>query len=305
MMKERFYSFFSKRILVMSFLWTLTIISLLLWWIYNFQKVQQGELIIDEKFVTMIRWEGITFIFFLIVLQYFFFFFVVRDMRRQTSLSNFFSSLTHELRTPLANIKLQTEVLKEYTLDSDQKELVAKTTPLTNRLELAVFRMEQELDNVLYLARLYRDSNFKKEKRELYSDLIKIKDESESVSLKIVGIKDQHYWVQSNQILLKVILRNLISNTIKHSGVKSPQGVINISHQDGKVHLRYSDNGKPFNDDLQKITQLFYSKGHKKGSGIGLYLVSELCEKLDVAFSIEETPSLEFLFIFHPWEEIQ
>lgn len=95
----------------------------------------------------------------------------------------------------------------------------------------------------------------------------------------------------SDPDLLQVILRNLITNAIKHNAY---QGIITIEtymDQDLLV-LAVKDEGRGFAPE--QLQQLFHSKKGtqiaQQGSGLGLTLVQELCQQLDINVKAQNLP---------------
>ena len=75
------------------------------------------------------------------------------DIRKTKSLQTFFSSLTHELKTPLASIRLQSEVLAE-KIESNNPD--AKELAFAERLIEDTQNLEVQMDKIIQLSKMQR-----------------------------------------------------------------------------------------------------------------------------------------------------
>ena len=78
---------------------------------------------------------------------------------------------------------------------------------------------------------------------------------------------------------LRMILRNLVENSVRHGAVERVQVRIIGRERDGHVVLEYSDNGAG-TKDAAALGQLFNRGPQSSGAGVGLYLVSRLMERM-------------------------
>ncbi len=100
----------------------------------------------------------------------------------------------------------------------------------------------------------------------------------------LVNEVDKIITVNADKDMLNLVLRNLISNSIKFS---NKQGIIKITSEqnDGVVKVKVSDNGIGIPDnDLEKILRIdirYTTEGtaEEKGTGLGLILCKEIIEK--------------------------
>lgn len=81
-----------------------------------------------------------------------------------------------------------------------------------------------------------------------------------------------------------IIVNNLVSNAIKYHDLTKPNQFIRIElkRKEGKINLEISDNGigiKP--EHKEKVFEMFFvTQSKTKGSGLGLYIVSDVLEKI-------------------------
>ena len=185
---------------------------------------------------------------------------------------NFFTNITHEIRTPLTLIKMPLDKLiaaKEYTpaAEKDMLTIQANTDrllSLTNQL-LDLRKMEKnEIQPVFLkedLSAIVRKSCHYFEQMAREQNIVLTED-----------IPDGPFDVMCVRDSVEKIVSNLLSNAVKYC-----QGKIGLSlrrSEDGKTAiLRVSSNGAMIPArDAEKIFEIFYQVGDRKGKGTGLGL---------------------------------
>ncbi|MDH5581300.1 MAG: HAMP domain-containing histidine kinase, partial [Bdellovibrionales bacterium] len=233
------------------------------WWLYLLSES-------GKALNKMILWEGATFFILLSLSLAGFIILYIRDTKKNKTMAAFFSSLTHELKTPLASIRLQTEVLAEQL--ENLKEGKAKV--ISERLIEDTQKLEIQMDKVLQLSRMELGGNLSPTSIDLKSFIHKMfKRWSRDLDYTIDS-KVESSMVMADEMALELIFKNLIENTNRHTTSKAVKITI---HQNSpcSIELIYNDYGL-FSGDPQKIATLFYKHNSTKGSGIGLYLVKKL-----------------------------
>jgi signal transduction histidine kinase len=101
---------------------------------------------------------------------------------------------------------------------------------------------------------------------------------------KFVFSVEQREHFRSDEMLLKVILNNLLSNAFKYQKEDAPDKYVSLSVEvfDGKAHLLIKDNGIGMNTfGTTNIFDAFYRNPSKEsGSGLGLFNAKDAIEKL-------------------------
>lgn len=299
----------SRLFLGLTFLYTLLICALGSWWLYLI--IQYGgkleTLLGNEdkgKVISMVKWEGLTFFALLLLLTASLLFLYLKDLKKTKSLQAFFASMTHELKTPLASVKLQGEVISD-SIERIDYQLLAKDRSyqdklknnhlkLSQRLVEDANKLETTMDKILQLSRLEGGGNLHLGKVELD----KVFEEVISGYGKSIEVHAD--WQHSKEILadefaVTLILKNFIENTLHHSESKK----IWIETQDTLegVKFIYEDKGH-FKGDPQKLGTLFYKHNSKKGSGIGLYLTKVLMNKMQGKWSFQIGEGMRFILDF-------
>lgn len=203
--------------------------------------------------------------------------------KKQNKHLNFINQWVHQMKTPLSVIKLILQENEDKTCINEIKEETEK--------------LERGLNLALYNARLDTfepDFNI--------TDL-KLKDLINEVinSLKRYFIKNKIYpklninenlIIKSDGKWIKFILEQLIINSVKYSLNKGNYVIVNAYIDNESMILEVVDEGIGIpKQDLKRIIEPFYTgeNGRKFGesTGMGLYLVNEVCKKLNHDIHIE------------------
>jgi len=247
--------------------------------------VKLPELGIKPNLVRMLKWETTTFIILIFLLSLSFLVVYLKDQKKTKALQDFFASLTHELKTPLASIRLQSEVITDLVESVEHNQL----TKLTSRLIEDTTNLEVQMDKILQLSRLERGGTLNPVPVELHGLIKRVqKDLSYDQQISIESSFDGE--VLADEFALELIIKNLFENTKNHSKSNQIKILIKPSVNPDFIDLTYNDGGV-FKGDVTKLGQLFYKFNSKKGSGIGLYLIKKFMQLMQgkVEFHINST----------------
>ena len=198
---------------------------------------------------------------------------------------DFFTNVSHDLRTPLSLVAGPLEHVLEGPLQDDQKQtlmLARRNVDILRRLvnNILDFRKIESGNMPLTLYRFDLPSAVK----EWMSGFDGI---SRTIRYDGTGSLE----VEADMRLLECILFNLLGNSIKHT---SPEGEITVSvQQEGAdAILSVKDNGEGIpREKLPYIFDRFYQAGkHTSGTGIGLALVKGIAELHGGSVSVESAP---------------
>ncbi|MCB1142680.1 MAG: HAMP domain-containing histidine kinase [Leptospiraceae bacterium] len=192
----------------------------------------------------------------------------VRDIKRNQVIKDFFATVTHEMKTPLASLRLQAESLEEEITQAEHKKLIKRLIEDAGRLEL-------QMDKALYLASISREESLYMERLKPEDILFPFQNYYENLSVKVESTD----FILCDRRALESIIKNLIENSYHHG--EATEIEIRIQSHDQKVNLDLIDNGKGFDGDRSKIGKLFYRHNSRSGSGIGLFLSKNLLKKMD------------------------
>lgn len=239
----------------------------------------------------MMRWEGSFFFLFLILLGVSLFMMYLRDMKKTNAMQVFFASLSHELKTPLASMRLQAEVIKD--LVEDESHSHDQLSDLTKRLIQDTHKLESELEKSLQLSRVEQDGTLSLVPINIERYLKHTIARYVSIFEVDIHIAEDAKEIMADELALKVIIRNLFENTLRHQpDAKKIQ--LSAKREGNQVILSYDDLGQAFQGSANHLGTLFYKFNSTKGSGIGLYLIKNLMRKMDGSLVIHHQNRLRF-----------
>lgn len=284
-----------KWLLSLTILWVFTILCIGSWWLFLVIKLSTHLKVANVNtgvdYMRMAKWEGGFFIVLLITISFSLIYLYLQELKLTSNLKAFYASLTHELKTPLASMRLQAEVINDLV---EQKQ-TADLTSFSMRLIEDSKRLELEMDKILHLSRVEQGGVLTLQNIHVERFLTNlIQKHYPSVKIELINFSDDLV-IQADEFCLSLIFRNLVDNSLKH--VKN-LGTIQIGVEEKlqKPFLYYQDGGQ-FTGNINKIGTLFYKHNSPKGSGIGLYLISKLMKQMSGNLNIAHSPlrfELEF-----------
>ena len=258
--------------IVLILLWTALTLSMSAWWmilILNLvEKLPKESGVLSLK--NMIIWEGLAWVALLLFGGIALMFYVVKEQKQSQKLRSFFASFTHDLKTSLTSLRLQAESLKED---------LGTTSPLLPRLVADTVRIELQLENSLFLAH-GKPQNLYCEPLKLSHLLANIEHNWPQVHIHLG--KDMQIYGDARAI--SSILRNIIHNSVVHGQANQ---IFVESSEPHKLSLK--DNGKGFSGDMSRLAQMFYRHTSSSGSGVGLYIASQLMASMKGKMSFPST----------------
>jgi two-component system phosphate regulon sensor histidine kinase PhoR len=224
---------------------------------------------------------------------------VRKSIKNETELgrqkNNFVSSISHELKTPIAATKLQLQTLLKHDLERNKQiEFLESALKETNRLQKLV-------ENILFVNQL-ENTLLHAQKQvfnlsELIEDIVQryFLDYYQNKKINLHITKNLSY--NGDKEMISSIIINLIENAIKYSFDKITVD-IELIENNNKIELTVKDNGSGIEDsDKIKIFQKFYRTGNEntrktKGTGLGLYIVKSICDLHQINISVKNnTPN--------------
>jgi len=196
------------------------------------------------------------------------------DLSQQQS--NFLLSVTHELKTPIASNRLYLQtILKRANLPNEKREELLKSALGENK------RLQEMIENILTATQLdnrvlqlnVSDENI----AEFAEDLVQ-KWSKQRCDISVVNKVRET--VKVDKILIEIMIVNLLENALKYAKGNG----INLSFSliDRSLQILVCDQGPGISkEDQKQIFKKFYRAGNEetrteKGTGLGLYIVSEL-----------------------------
>jgi two-component system, OmpR family, phosphate regulon sensor histidine kinase PhoR len=238
----------------------------------------------------MIAGEGLVFI----LLLTFAFMQVRITFNKERQLSeqqkNFLLSVTHELKSPLASVKLIIETLLKRELEKEkQKTLLSNALGDTDRLNKLVenILLAAKIENSAFL--LYKENiNLSEYLEEEIKQILYLDTPAQKVVMHI----QPNVFFPIDKTIFSSIFLNLLENAWKYSPANSPVKIV-LKEQGNGLVLNVCDEGIGIPEaEKQKIFKKFYRIGSEEirntsGTGLGLYIVKYLVEKHNGTILVE------------------
>lgn len=214
------------------------------------------------------------------------------------------SNIAHELRTPVTSIRGYLEtIIEKPSLDKETHDL------FLNKSYKQVLRLSELISDISLITKMEEAPNrFDIEKISIKEYLDKtlndlnllIKDNEIKLNTNI----SDNIIINGNKILLSLLIRNLIDNSLKHVGHDVRIEFNNYLEDENYYYFSYSDNGEGVKEEhLNRIFERFYrpDTGRTRktgGTGLGLAIVknSVLFHGGEITAKNKQDGGLEFLF---------
>jgi len=216
--------------------------------------------------------------------------------RRQ---SNFIDAVTHELKSPIASLKLFLQTLGKRNID-EQKRQEFYGSMLDD-----VERLDQLITQLLNVARLQQKSiSLEPETwvaiESLLDECISKLTAQYRVSGDCVVLDAPECDVWSSRVDIEILIRNLIDNALKYCGDPPKIHIlVQLDSKSNSLRIAVSDNGPGIPKHLRKkIFRRFYRAGDelertKPGTGLGLFLVRSVVRRLKGSIRVADLPKNE------------
>lgn len=255
-----------KRSLIFSWL-TLTL-TLAGWWLYfGLQHV------VDNKYRQMLISEGLVWMVLLVAGAVGLIALVKKEERQQKRIRQFFAAFSHDVKTAIASLRLQAESLKEEEASANQ--------PVLDRLIAETVRLELQLENSLFMSTA--------EDQKLFLEPMRVSDLIRSLQFHWPNIKinlQSDAVVYGDEKALLNVFNNLIQNALVHGGA-SEISVETVRLENSRIRVQVRNNGRGFLGSIENVGELFYRPTSKSGSGVGLFIVKNLVQKMQGQMKIE------------------
>jgi two-component system sensor histidine kinase TctE len=193
----------------------------------------------------------------------------------------FISDAAHQLRTPLAGLKSQTELA---LTETDNPALQARL----RRVHESATRSAHLINQLLTLARAEPESvaaqgrtrvDLRRLASEVTAELVP-RGRHAGVDLGLDDGDEKPIEIHGNALLLRESLLNLVDNAIRYAGDGSVV-TVRLSTQDSQAVLEVEDNGPGIAEaDRERVFERFARATHEgNGCGLGLAIVKEIVER--------------------------
>lgn len=191
---------------------------------------------------------------------------------------NFLLSITHELKSPLASIKLILETflkrnLKKEQADKLSESALTETERLTNLVNDLLLAAKLETTYQPHVERIALD-------RMLGDILEKLQIKYPKISFSMAAV-DTFPDIEADKTGITSVAYNLLENAVKYSPGASEIEVV-LSRNGERIYWEVADQGVGIPDkEKQQVFERFYRVGNEdtrktKGTGLGLYIVDQI-----------------------------
>jgi signal transduction histidine kinase len=218
---------------------------------------------------------------------------IKKERRLQEQKKNFLMSVTHELKSPLASIKLLLQTIQKRDLTKQQVH------DFINKSLLDIERLDDMVENMLLASKIdNRSYTFPKAQFNLSALVDNVVNRLQlnkcDLTQQLINAEiEPKIEITGDKFALTSVVTNLIENAIKYSG---PCEVVDVKlySKEGKIFLEVADHGIGIADaEKPRIFDRFYRVGSEetrntKGTGLGLYIVKEVLNQHEASISVKD-----------------
>ncbi|OSZ82368.1 hypothetical protein CAP35_03610 [Chitinophagaceae bacterium IBVUCB1] len=212
-----------------------------------------------------------------------------RSIRLSRQQNNFMLSVTHELKSPIAAMKLNLQTLERHKLDEEKKSL------LVDRCVKEANRLNDLCNNMLIASQMEGRQYVPAREALQLDELVQscYKDYAFRYPNRFADNGMDSCRLQGDRLLLQMAVNNLLENAVKYTPADKP---VNVSLQvkGSNAILQIADNGPGIPDaEKGKVFNKFYRIGNEetrksKGTGLGLYLTSKIVKQHNGKITIQD-----------------
>ena len=212
--------------------------------------------------------------------------FLVREIHKNEQQDSFLNAVTHELKTPIASIRLYLETLETRTLSEAQRRdfyrIILEDTD----------RLLSTVEQILRAGEARNASNRKNWEEIDFSSIVaetveltRLRHNLPPDALRFVVPPEEDIYLKGNPRELRTAVFNLVENAVKYSDEKKDIEIEVLTPDIDTVLLRVTDQGIGIPaSELKRIFKRFYRVGNSatgrvKGTGLGLFIVRSIARR--------------------------
>lgn len=227
--------------------------------------------------------------------------------KEKESVKSLVSDISHQTKTPMANIQLYGELLRENLEAGEASKEKEQNLKLLNEILKQTEKLDFLIQSLTKMSRLESNIVEVKPSRQKISELIAaaiwdVEPKARGKEIEIVNTYDGEGSADYDMKWTKEALGNVLDNAIKYS---SFGGSVRISVMEYEFYAAVSvkDNGIGIREeDTAKIFGRFYRAGEvqqEDGVGIGLYLTREILRKENGYIKVKSKPGKGSEFVMY------
>jgi signal transduction histidine kinase len=201
--------------------------------------------------------------------------------------------VTHELKSPLASIKILLQTIQKRDLTK------AQILNFIDKSLLDVERLDDMVENMLLASKIEnRSYSFPKAQFNLSvlvdSIVNRLQISKCDCNQQIINAEiEPKIEITGDKFALTSVVTNLVENAVKYS---SPCETVNVKlfEKEGKIYFQVADHGIGIADgEKNRIFDKFYRVGSEdtrntKGTGLGLYIVKQVLDKHQASIKVKD-----------------
>ena len=217
----------------------------------------------------------------------------------ETLKTDFFSNVSHEIKTPLSVIQSNVELLQRERLPEEQRREYAEN------IHHAVRRLSELISNMLKLNKLEKQAIKPASERydlcrQLCDCALQFEEIWERRQIEFEAELEDQAWIGADMGLMELVWANLLSNAFKFTG---PGGTVYLEQRRAgdRIQVSVRDTGCGMDEETRRhIFDKFYqgdTSHSMEGNGLGLALVKRILELSDARIFVESEPGKGSAFL--------
>jgi signal transduction histidine kinase len=212
--------------------------------------------------------------------------FLVREIHKNEQQDSFLNAVTHELKTPIASLRLYLETLETRQLtETQRRDFYRIMLEDTERLFATV-------EQILRAGEARHARNKKNWEEVDFSNLVsetveltRLRHNLPPDALMLSEPPQEKLLIKGNPQELRTAVFNLVENAVKYSGEKKEIGIDVLTPDIDTILLQVRDQGVGIPpSELKRIFKRFYrvsssANGRVKGTGLGLFIVRSIARR--------------------------
>jgi signal transduction histidine kinase len=204
----------------------------------------------------------------------------------------FVGDVSHELKTPLSVILMETEMALR------KQRSLQEYIDTINQIKDSAVHMKGIIETLLKLISIENTKLIEKKtcniKEMMHKSIVLLKQQLEKKRI-VFSITGDTFFIEADETLITEVFLNLLDNAIKYN---KENGTIDIEINPDKKTVEITDSGIGIPEkDLDKIFDKFYRSDPSRsktieGLGLGLSLVKEILDLHKAKIKIKSTPNI-------------
>lgn len=211
-----------------------------------------------------------------------------RELNLQEAQKDFFSAITHELKTPIATARLCLDTLERKDLSDSQKDMYVA------RAQTALNKLLEEIEGLLAMSQSSQDIAFETTSFNAHDLIQEIVSESPRQELVKTSPALENLKMKAPVPQLRLIVRSVLENALKyHENPQNAQVFVDGTCSENTSEICIRDNGIGLTpEEKDNLLISFYRSPRAKnispsGTGLGLSLARRLAERSNIEMHFE------------------